>query len=177
MTPLELLSMLFLMVSGGHGAGATPQTDVTTPSKPTTTTKPTTPSKPTAKPAKPAAKKTSVILPASTEAPKPWPAVKPPDLPKYPDGWEPYIPPPPSVVSRAAQLLPEMWKQNKPGVTKVEQTDGVWVTYVTFVPSKGKKGVAAYRLKEGGAAAPSSGLVPASTKSKAKPTKKGTIKA
>jgi hypothetical protein len=35
---------------------------------------------------------------------------------------------------------------SKPGQTTVEQTGNVWVTYVAFTPSPGKRGVAAYRL-------------------------------
>lgn len=172
MTPLELLALFFMMIQGGgvktyaYGTLEEP----TGPTKPTPTPSKPTPAKPKPTPAKPTPPRPSkVILPASTETPKPWPAVTP-SLPKYPTGWEPYVPPPPSVVSRANQLLPEMWKSGKVGVTKVEQTDGVWVTYVTFSPAKGKRGVAAYRLKEGAA----SSVIPASTKGG---SKKRTIKA
>jgi hypothetical protein len=56
------------------------------------------------------------------------------------------------VRARAAQLLPELWKTGKPGKTKVEKTGDHWVTYLAFVPSKGKKGVAAYRTKAVGTA-------------------------
>jgi outer membrane biosynthesis protein TonB len=164
MTPFELLAMLYMMVTGFSGSGAAAEpTEPTkpTPAKPTpskpTPTKPT-PTKPT--PTKPTTtvKKPSTILPASTQAPKPWPVANQPTLPTYPNGWEPYVPPPPAVVSRANQLMSELWKAGKVGVTKVEQTDGVWVTYVTFAPSKGKRGVAAYRLKAG-SAAPSGQIV------------------
>jgi hypothetical protein len=160
MSPFELLAMLFMMITAGAGGEpATP--DQPTPAKP----KPATPDKPTpAKPkpatTTPAKPKPATVLPASTTAPKPWPVANQPTLPKYPSGWEPYIPPPPAVVSRANQLLSELWKSGKVGVTKVEQTDGVWVTYVTFAPSKGKRGVAAYRLKAG-AATPSGQIVKA----------------
>jgi hypothetical protein len=153
MTPFELLAMLYMMVTGFSGSGAA--AEPTEPSKPTPS-KPT-PTKPT--PTKPTpVKKPSTILPASTTAPKPWPVANQPTLPKYPNGWEPYVPPAPAVVSRANQLMSELWKAGRAGATKVEQTDGVWVTYVTFAPSKGKRGVAAYRLKAG-TAAPSGQIV------------------
>ncbi len=149
MTPLELLALFFMMIQGGP-KGTLEESPWTTSEKPTPA-KPT-PAKPT--PAKPTQVKppvpSKVILPASTQVPKPWPAVMP-ALPKYPTGWEPYVPPPPNVVSRANQLLKELWRSGKVGVTKVEQTDGVWVTYVTFAPAKGKRGVAAYRLKDSAA--------------------------
>jgi hypothetical protein len=153
MTPFELLAMLYMMVTGFSGSGAA--AEPTEPTKPTPT-KPT-PTKPT--PTKPTpVKKPATVLPASTQAPKPWPVANQPTLPKYPAGWEPYVPPPPAVVSRANQLMSELWKSGKVGVTKVEQTDGVWVTYVTFAPAKGKRGVAAYHLKAG-TAAPSGQIV------------------
>ena len=159
MTPIELLAMLFMLVQGFGGntepAGSTtPSKPTTTPSKGSTPSRTTTtPSKPTTTPSKPTAaakppKKSATILRASTEAPKPWPTSAT-ALPKYPSGWEPYVPPPPAVVSRANQLMSELWKSGKVGVTKQDQTNGRWVTYVTFAPSKGKRGVAAYRLKAG----------------------------
>lgn len=143
MTPIELLAMLFMLIQGfGSTEPAGPTPAKTTPGKPTPakpTSDKTTPTQPIKRPA--------TVLPASTQTPKPWPVATKPTLPKYPSGWEPYVPPPPAVVSRANQLMSELWKSGKVGVTKVEQTDGVWVTYVTFAPSKGKRGVAAYRLK------------------------------
>jgi hypothetical protein len=59
------------------------------------------------------------------------------------------VPVPAAEVTRAKQLLPELWKSGKPGVKKTEQTAGKWVTYLTFVPKKGMKGVAAFRVKPG----------------------------
>lgn len=148
MTPIELMAMLYMLVQGFAGGGTTP-TEPTEPAKPT-------PAKPT--PTKPTPTTPATVLPASTEAPKPWPVSTTPSMPKYPQGWEAYVPPTPAVVSRAKQLMGELWKSGKVGVTKVEQTDGVWVTYVTFAPAKGKRGVAAYRLKDG-ASVPSGAIV------------------
>lgn len=78
-----------------------------------------------------------------------WPQAPAKDLPVWPAGWEPDTPVPAAVVARAKQLLPELWKSGKAGAKKTEQTAGKWVTYLAFVPSKGKKGVAAFRPKPG----------------------------
>lgn len=81
--------------------------------------------------------------------PAAWPQVVPQDLPPWPSGWEPDVPVPAPEVARAYQLLPTLWKSGKAGVTKQEKTGDKWITYVSFVPSQGKKGVAAYRVKPG----------------------------
>jgi hypothetical protein len=44
-------------------------------------------------------------------------------------------------------LLPTLWKSGKAGATAVEQTAGRWITYQAAVPSKGKRGVVAWRIK------------------------------
>jgi hypothetical protein len=75
-----------------------------------------------------------------------WPQVPASDLPPFPAGWEPDVPVPPAEVARAKVLLPILWKKGL-GTTVVEQTAGKWVTYLAFIPAKGKKGVSAWRVK------------------------------
>lgn len=89
-----------------------------------------------------------VPLPSSAPVvPASWPQAAPTDLPPWPAGWEADVPVPAAEVARAQQLLPELWKSGKAGAHKTEQTAGKWVTYLAFVPSKGRKGVAAFRMK------------------------------
>jgi hypothetical protein len=121
------------------------------PTQPTHPTQPTQPSKPAVKPstpARPALPSPRQQAQAAKVIPVAWPQVVPKELPKFPTGWEPFVPPPKAVSARAWQLLNELWKKGI-GTTKVEQTAGQWVTYKAFSPSKGKKGVAAYKLKPG----------------------------
>jgi peptidoglycan hydrolase-like protein with peptidoglycan-binding domain len=61
-------------------------------------------------------------------------------------------PPPTSVVTRAWQLLPELWKSGQPGGRKTEQTQGRWITYLATAQGA-KRAVVAYRLKDPIAAA------------------------
>jgi hypothetical protein len=89
-------------------------------------------------------------LPAKAPVvPVSWPQAVPKELPAWPAGWEPDTPVPAAEVARAKVLLPTLWKSGKPGQRKTEQTAGKWVTYLAFVPSKGKRGVAAFRVKPG----------------------------
>lgn len=83
----------------------------------------------------------------TTVTPVSWPVAAPKGLPSFPGGWEPDVPPPAAVTARAWALLPTLWKGGKPGVTTVEQTAGRWITYQGFVPSAGKRGVTAWRIK------------------------------
>ena len=83
------------------------------------------------------------VVPAS------WPQAVPKELPAWPAGWEPDTPVPAAEVARAKALISELWKSGKPGAHKTEQTAGKWVTYVAFVPKKGMKGVAAFRVRPG----------------------------
>lgn len=143
MTGLELLALLWIM---GIGKGAFLPENRTEPSQMP---------KPKPQPSKPQPKGRggAAVLPVSMPAvAKPWPAAKPGDMPAYsahPEAWEPYIPPPAPVVKRATALIKTLWAKGKPGASVLEQTGSVWVTYVGFVPSKGKRGVAAYRLRAG----------------------------
>jgi hypothetical protein len=166
MSGLEILALLWIMLSQSNASAHDSPTP--SPSGGGGTTKPT---------VTPTTHATTVKLPkGEPQSVKPWPVANKPDLPAYPDGWEPYTPPPPAVVSRATALISDLWKSGKPGATKVEQTGNVWVTYVSFTPAKGKKGVAAYRLKESGTVSPGTAIVPASyspAPSKSKSKKKG----
>lgn len=95
------------------------------------------------------------IVPVSAPAaaaPTPWPQAVPKGLPAFPSGWEPDVPVQADVAARAAQLIPELWKTGKPGRTKQEMIGDHWVTFLGFIPAKGKKGVAAYRTKAMGTA-------------------------
>ena len=92
----------------------------------------------------------ATALPAHAPVvPVAWPQAVPKELPPWPSGWEPDTPVPAAEVTRAKQLLPELWKGGKAGKYKTEQTAGKWVTYLAFVPKKGMKGVAAFRVKPG----------------------------
>lgn len=101
--------------------------------------------RPSAPVAPPAAVPTSarpVALPPTTTVP--WPQVAPTGLPSFPGaGWEPDEPPPPAVVSRAMQLLPQLWAGGV-GTFKPEQTAGRWIIY-RATDMGGKKGVVAFR--------------------------------
>ena len=116
-----------------------PATEIEPIPKPTAKVTP----KPTAKTSPKAQAKAAKAVPVS------WPQAKPTGLPAFPAGWEPDAPPPKAVTARAWQLLASLWKGGKPGQTQVEQTGGRWITYQGFVPSKGKRGVAAWRVKPG----------------------------
>jgi len=115
--------------------------------------KPSTPVKPQVVTPTPAPKKKTPVVPVS------WPVAAPKDLPAFPSGWEPDVPPPAAVTARAWQLLQSLWKSGKPGATTVEQTGGRWITYQAAVPSAGKRGVVAWRIKGN----PPAGSLPAKT--------------
>jgi len=85
----------------------------------------------------------------SPSAPPHVPAVKPSavpaGLPQFPDGWEPDLPLPSAVISRAAALRFALWGQGE-GATTTEQVDGRWITFQAQYHGQ-KKGVGAFRLK------------------------------
>ena len=120
-----------------HPTGLLNPPDVVNPPTPV---KPT-PVTPQVVPPKPTPKKKTTVLPVS------WPVAAPKGLPSFPTGWEPDSPPPAAVTARAWALLPTLWKSGKAGATTVEQTAGRWITYQAAVPSAGKKGVVAWRIK------------------------------
>ena len=82
----------------------------------------------------------------AAKTPSPWRAAKPTDLPPWPGGWEPDTPPSEPVVTRAWQLLAELWAKGK-GSRKTETIKGRWVTFVAADHGGGKKGVTAFRVK------------------------------
>ena len=53
------------------------------------------------------------------------------------------------VGDKAVAAVQDVSLHVPPGATTVEQTGGRWITYQGFVPSKGKRGVAAWRVKPG----------------------------
>lgn len=141
------------MLTGSSDAAPAPVPVIKPKSKPKPVTHPTgllePPDKPTPKtpvtpqvvPPTPAPKKKPTVVPVS------WPVAAPKDLPAFPAGWEPDVPPPAAVTARAWALLPTLWKSGKAGATTVEQTAGRWITYQAAVPSAGKRGVVAWRIK------------------------------
>lgn len=81
----------------------------------------------------------------------PWPQVVPADVPKFPGpGWEFDEPPPAAVVKRAQQLVTPLWSKGR-GSYQVERTGARWIAYQAQLVASGKKGVVAYRQKDGGA--------------------------
>jgi hypothetical protein len=134
--------LVFLMLSGGD------MSQILQPTKPKPEPEPGPTPKP---PPSPAAPKPPPITKKPSTVPVAWPQAVPKDLPAWPGGWEPDVPVPAAEVTRAYQLLPSLWKSGKPGAKTVEKTGEKWITYLAFVPSKGKRGVAAFRPKEGAA--------------------------
>ena len=155
-----LTALVLLLMLGGDSTPAQPTapkpkppgpTPGPTKPQPTTPTTPVTPQVvPTVKPATP---KQPTAIPVS------WPVAAPKGLPAFPSGWEADVPPPAAVSARAWALLPSLWKSGKAGATAVEQTAGRWITYQAAVPSKGKKGVVAWRVKGN----PPAGSLPSGT--------------
>ena len=100
----------------------------------------TTPDKPAPKPGhkpaphpaahKPAPQPPAPATPAQQAAktPVPWPQSLPPDLPPFPAGWAPASPVTSAMVSRAFQLLAELWSHGE-GTWKPEKTGDRWVVY------------------------------------------------
>jgi len=78
-------------------------------------------------------------------APTVKPSAVPAGLPQFPDGWEPDLPLPSAVISRAAALRFALWGQGE-GATTTEQVDGRWITFQAQYHGS-KKGVGAFRLK------------------------------
>lgn len=86
-----------------------------------------------------------VSRPTPAATAPPWPQGTPRGLPAFPGpGWTPARPPSASVVARAHQLLPQLWRYG-PGTRKCEQTGGQWIMFVA-TPMGSKRGVVAHRL-------------------------------
>lgn len=64
----------------------------------------------------------------AAKTPAPWPQALPPDLPPFPAGWAPASPVTSAMVSRAFQLLNELWSHGE-GTWKPEKTGDRWVVY------------------------------------------------
>jgi hypothetical protein len=67
-------------------------------------------------------------LEQAAKAPQPWPQALPGDLPPFPAGWTPAKPVTAAMVTRAFQLLPELWARGV-GAWKAERTGTQWVVY------------------------------------------------
>lgn len=72
-----------------------------------------------------------------------FPSAKPDDLPPWPQGWCPELPPAPEVQARAWALLPTLWAKGE-NTRTLEMTGGRWIWYVATTVD-GQKAVAAYR--------------------------------
>lgn len=92
------------------------------------------------------ARQAEIEMTSAQEKPKPWPTAAPSGLPPFPSGWQYAEPPSAAVRARAWQLLDELWKQGS-GATRVELTEGTWITYRSEITKGGKRGVVAYRVK------------------------------
>lgn len=67
-------------------------------------------------------------LEQAAKTPVPWPQALPGDLPPFPAGWTPAKPVTAAMVTRAFQLLPELWARGV-GTWKAERTGTQWVVY------------------------------------------------
>jgi hypothetical protein len=84
---------------------------------------------------------------AAARTPPAWPQVVPAGLPPFPSGWTANWSPPQAVVTRAWQLLNQLWASGS-GTKKFEQTAGRWIAYVASPMAGGKRGVVAYTPKQ-----------------------------
>jgi peptidoglycan hydrolase-like protein with peptidoglycan-binding domain len=97
---------------------------------------------------------TAAAAAKAQRTPPPWPQVVPGDLPPFPGpGWRPASPVTSAMVSRAFQLLPQLWEHGE-GTWKAEKTGDRWVVYQAAQTSPGKKGVVALTTSVAPAAAP-----------------------
>jgi hypothetical protein len=108
----------------------------------------------------------------STQAPKPWPQALPAGLPPFPAGWEYDNPPSAAVRTRAWQLLDSLWKQGQ-GSSTTELTAGAWKIYRAEITAGGKRGVVAYRVKQGAKASPAGKPAPGRSASPGQPQPQG----
>jgi hypothetical protein len=92
----------------------------------------------------------------AARTPPPWPQVVPAGLPPFPGpGWQ-LLNPSPAQVSRAWQLLAELWKYGE-GTWRTEKAGDRWTVFKAAQTSPGKKGVIAYTAASQPAAAPGAG--------------------
>jgi peptidoglycan hydrolase-like protein with peptidoglycan-binding domain len=97
--------------------------------------------------------KTAQQAASSVKVPPPWPQVVPGGLPPFPSAaWKPASPVTSAMVSRAFQLLPQLWASGE-GTFKVEKTGDKWVAYRASAMAEGKKGVVAFTTSSSPAAA------------------------
>lgn len=67
-------------------------------------------------------------LEQAAKTPQPWPQAMPGDLPPFPAGWQAASPVTSAMVTRAFQLLPELWAKGA-GTWRAERTGAQWVVY------------------------------------------------
>lgn len=94
----------------------------------------------------------------AAKAPPPWPQVVPAGLPPFPSGaWHPANPVTSAMVSRAFQLLPQLWASGA-GTFKTEKTGDRWVVYQaapTLAPDGStRNGVVAFTTWQSSSSAP-----------------------
>jgi len=96
----------------------------------------------------------------AARTPPPWPQVLPADLPAFPGpGWHPASPVTSAMVSRAWQLLAQLWDHGE-GTWKAEKTGDRWVVYKAAQTSPGKKGVVAYTTPQAASSSSSADNAP-----------------
>ena len=146
---IELAVLLLLLTAGKPRTSSptptrnVPQPSVPVPAPPVVTRAP--PAATAPPPGVPATPAQAATQNAAARVPPPWPQTVPKGLPPFPGpGWKAWAPVPPAVVARANQLLPELWRSGA-GTRKVEQTGGVWTTYLA-TPMGTKRGVTAHKL-------------------------------
>src|SRR5882672_5114579 len=99
--------------------------------------------------------KTATTAATAARTPPPWPQVIPAGLPPFPSAaWRPASPVTSAMVSRAFQLLPQLWEHGE-GTWKLEKTGDRWAVFRAAHTSPDKKGVVVFTTTEQSAAADS----------------------
>lgn len=111
-----------------------------------------------------AAHQQGTALEQAAKTPAPWPQAMPGDLPPFPAGWAPASPVTSAMVTRAFQLLPELWARGV-GTWKAERTGAQWVVYQAQQMGE-KRGVVAFTPRT---AAQAAAVKPTAAKSPPKP--------
>lgn len=114
------------------------------------------------------------------KTPAPWPQALPPDLPPFPSGWRPASPVTSAMVTRAFQLLSELWSHGE-GTWKPEKTGDRWVVYQARMTQKPDgsivRGVVVFTASSQAPAAQAFVRQPVVTPGEALPAQGGTVPA
>jgi|SRR5882672_2555817 len=116
--------------------------------------------------------KTATTAATAARTPPPWPQVIPAGLPPFPSAaWRPASPVTSAMVSRAFQLLPQLWEHGE-GTWKLEKTGDRWAVFRAAHTSPDKKGVVVFTTTEQSAAADSapSAMAPQAPPTPARPS-------